>query len=69
MKLNKFVKELRKQEGLTQEDLSYKAGVGLRFVRELEAGKSTLMMNKVNDVLNLFGYKLGPVQLDEDDLL
>ena len=57
-KLSAFVKEKRKQFGLTQQDLSEKSGVGLRFVRELEQGKSTLRMDKVNQVLALFGAEL-----------
>lgn len=60
--LSHFVKERRKYLGLTQEDLSFKAGVGLRFVRELEQGKESLRMDKVNQVLRLFGHELGPVQ-------
>lgn len=56
-----FVKAKRKQFGLTQEELSLKSGVGLRFVRELEQGKETLRMDKVNQVLSLFGAELGPV--------
>ena len=59
--LSMQVKALRKQYGLTQEDLSAKAGVGLRFVRDLEQGKNTLRMDKVNAVLNLFGTELGVV--------
>ena len=49
--LSSFVKQMRKEYGLTQVDLSEKAGVGLRFVRELEQGKRTLRMDKVNQVL------------------
>jgi len=64
--LSNFVKEKRKSLGLTQEDLSFKAGVGLRFVRELEQGKETLKMDKVNQVLALFGYKLGPTYLETE---
>ncbi len=60
--LSQFVKERRKLLGLTQEDLSFKAGVGLRFIRELEQGKESLMMDKINQVLYLFGHQLGPVQ-------
>ncbi len=60
-KISRFVKERRKTLGLTQEDLAYKAGVGLRFVRELEQGKATLRMDKVNQVLHLFGHSLEPV--------
>lgn len=67
-KVQQFVKERRKAAGLTQEELSYKAGVGLRFVRELEQGKPTLQMDKVNQVLKLFGYELGPVPVDRNEL-
>lgn len=58
-----YVKEMRKKYHLTQTDLSEKAGVGLRFVRELEQGKPTLRMDKVNQVLNLFGTECGPVPM------
>lgn len=60
--LNKFVKKRRKSLKLTQKEMALKAGVGLRFVRELERGKSTLQMDKVNQVLNLFGFELGAVK-------
>ncbi len=60
--LSKFVKRKRKDLGLTQEDLSFKAGVGLRFVRDLEQGKKSLQMDKVNQILSLFGHELGPIQ-------
>ncbi len=63
-----FVKSMRKQHGLTQADVSEKAGVGLRFVRELEQGKKTLKMDKVNQILKLFGMQLGPVPLNRTDL-
>jgi y4mF family transcriptional regulator len=53
---------LRKQYHLTQEDLAEKAGVGLRFVRDLEQGKPTLRMDKVNQILELFGMELFPVK-------
>ena len=58
--LAKYVKEKRKEFGLTQVDLSQKAGVGLRFVRELEHGKETLRLDKVNQVLKLFGSQMLP---------
>ena len=63
MSVSEYVKEMRRQYSLTQTDLSEKAGVGLRFVRELEQGKQTLRMDKVNQVLNLFGAELAPVQI------
>lgn len=66
-KLSQFVKERRKTLGLTQKDLSFKAGVGLRFVRDLEQGKPSLQMNKVNDVLALFGCELGPIPIVRND--
>lgn len=62
--LSKYVKEMRKRYNLTQVDLSEKAGVGLRFVRELEQGKTTLRMDKVNQVLNLFGSEVGAVHME-----
>lgn len=55
-----FICRKRKSVGLTQRTLASKAGVGLRFVRELEQGKRTLRLDKVNQVLNLFGSKLIP---------
>lgn len=66
-KLSQFVKKRRKSLGLTQEDLAFKAGVGLRFVRDLEQGKHSLRMDKVNQVLSLFGHELGPIQSDRDE--
>jgi y4mF family transcriptional regulator len=59
--LSQFVKEMRKKYQLTQVDLSQKSGVGLRFVRELEQGKTTLRIDKVNQVLELFGAECQPV--------
>lgn len=64
-KLVTFVKRRRKQLGLTQVDLADRAGVGLRFIRELEQGKQTLRMDKVNQVLALFGHCLEPVSEDQ----
>jgi y4mF family transcriptional regulator len=53
-----FVKYQRNKLKMTQEELAEKAGVGLRFIRELEQGKETLRMDKVNQVLQLFGHTL-----------
>ena len=60
-----FVKNRRKKLGLTQQDLAYRAGVGLRFVRELEQGKRTLRLDKVNQLLALFGHIMSPVPLKD----
>lgn len=66
--LSAYVKQMRKQYDLTQVDLSEKAGVGLRFIRELEQGKQTLRMDKVNQVLILFGAELAPARMDKSKL-
>ena len=63
--LSTKLKSLRKEYGLTQEDLALKCGVGLNFVRQLEQGNPTLRMVKVNQVLAMFGYELAPVRTDE----
>jgi y4mF family transcriptional regulator len=62
MPIIQLVKQTRKELGLTQADLASKAGVGLRFIRDLEQGKKTLRMDKVNQVLSLLGYELGAVK-------
>ena len=67
MTLSEFVKQKRNNAKLTQPELAEKAGVGLRFLRDLEQGKSTLRMDKVNQILHLFGHELGPVRLDTSD--
>jgi y4mF family transcriptional regulator len=58
MELTKEIIEMRKAASLTQVELAKRAGVGLRFVRELEQGKPTVRLDKVNQVLALFGCEL-----------
>ena len=65
--LSRYVKMMRKQYNLTQMDLSEKSGVGLRFVRELEQGKQKLRLDKVNQILNLFGAEVGAVPMTKED--
>ena len=65
--LSTYVKEMRRQFGLTQVDLAAKSGVGLRFLRELEQGKETLRRDKVNQVLMLFGHEVGPVPIKREE--
>lgn len=60
MTIAEFVKSKRSSAKLTQPELAEKAGVGLRFIRDLEQGKSSLRMDKVNQVLQLFGHEVGP---------
>ena len=64
-----FIKERRRAMGLTQKDLADRAGVGLRFVRELEQGKTSLRLDKVNQVLALFGHRMEPIafRMEVDD--
>ena len=64
-----FLKERRKKLKLSQHELAEKAGVGLRFIRDMEQGKTTLRMDKVNQVLQLFGHELGPVSIKREKLL
>lgn len=58
--LIKFIKQRRRSMGLTQKDLADRAGVGLRFIRDLEQGKASLRLDKVNQVLTLFGHRMEP---------
>ena len=56
----KFIKEKRKEAGLTQEEFALRSGLGLRFVREREQGKETVRMDKVNHALAMFGMEAIP---------
>ncbi|MFI3265215.1 MAG: type II toxin-antitoxin system Y4mF family antitoxin [Rikenellaceae bacterium] len=67
MKLSEYVKEQRKLHNLTQVELSDKSGVGLRFVRDLEQGKQTLRLDKVNALLAMFGSEIGVVALEKEE--
>jgi len=64
-----FVKGRRKSIQLTQMELAEKAGVGLRFIRDLEQGKLSMRTDKINEVLRLFGYTLGAVEMDREKIL
>lgn len=55
MEIAEFVRQQRKRYKLTQRDLADRAGVGIRFIRELEGGKTTLRLDKVVVVLQFFG--------------
>ncbi len=59
-KIARFIKESRKAAGLTQEEFALRSGLGLRFVRELEQGKQTVRMDKVNAALAMFGMEAVP---------
>jgi y4mF family transcriptional regulator len=67
--LGEFVASQRKALGMTQEDLARLSGVSLQLVRDLEQGHRTgFNTNKVNQLLRLLGYQLGPVPLGRNDL-
>jgi len=56
-----FLKAERKRTGLTQKELAFRSGLGLRFIRDVEQGKESLRLDKLNQVLALFGHKAGPI--------
>ncbi len=58
--IGEFIKQNRKQLGLTQEEFAFRSGLGLRFVRELEQGKKTVRLDKVNQALAMFGMEAVP---------
>ena len=60
-----FIKTNRKEAGLTQEEFAIRSGLGLRFVRELEQGKETVRMDKVNEALAMFGMEAVPGRKDD----
>ena len=62
MELGKKIKILRKESNLTQEEFAKRVGVGLRFIRELEQGKRTVRLDKVNQVLDFLGYHIEVVR-------
>ncbi len=66
-KISIFVKQKRKEAGLTQVDFAMRSGLGLRFVRELEQGKETLRMDKVNQALAMFGMETVPGRIEVGD--
>ena len=71
MSINHTLKQLRKKARLTQVQLAERAGVGLRFYKELERGKPTVRLDKVKQVLDFFGYEItaGKSVRNPDDTL
>ena len=64
-RIGNYIKEERKNAGLTQEEFAMRAGLGLRFVRELEQGKETVRLDKVNQALAMFGKEAVPGEREE----
>ena len=60
--IGEFVKKQRKLNNLKQEDLALYAGVSTKFISQLENGKETLKLDKVNQVLAIFDCELGPIK-------
>ena len=60
-----YIKQERKRVGLTQEEFAIRSGLGLRFVRELEQGKETVRLDKVNQALAMFGKEAVPGQKED----
>ena len=65
--ISEFIKQNRKALGLTQEEFAIRAGLGLRFVRELEQGKETVRLDKVNQALRMFGMEAVPGKIRRED--
>ncbi|MBR4574443.1 MAG: helix-turn-helix transcriptional regulator [Lachnospiraceae bacterium] len=63
-----YIKTERKRAGLTQEEFALRSGLGLRFVRELEQGKETVRLDKVNQALAMFGMEAVPGEIDRGEL-
>ena len=64
-RIAEFIRENRKAAGLTQEEFALRSGLGLRFVRELEQGKATVRLDKVNQALYMFGMEAVPARIGE----
>ena len=64
-KIADFIKKNRREAGFTQEEFAMRSGLGLRFVRELEQGKETVRMDKVNAALAMFDMEAVPGRKDE----
>ena len=65
-KIAEFIKTNRKATGLTQKDFAMRSGLGLRFIRDLEQGKETVRMDKVNEALAMFGMEAVPGRKDKN---
>lgn len=66
-KIAEYIREQRKAKDLTQEEFAMRSGLGLRFVRELEKGKKTLRLDKVNQALEMFGMEAVPGRKERED--
>ena len=67
MKIGEYVKQERKRAGLTQEEFALRSGLGIHFIRDLEQGKETVRMDKVNQALAMFGMEAVPGRKERTD--
>ena len=67
-RISEYVKKERKKAGLTQVEFALRSGLGLRFVRELEQGKETVRLDKVNQALRMFGMEVVPGNIDRSEI-
>ena len=65
--IGEYVKRRRREAGLTQEEFALRSGLGLRFVRELEQGKETVRMDKVNQALSMLGMEAVPGKKERNE--
>ncbi|MGD1823558.1 MAG: helix-turn-helix transcriptional regulator [Pleomorphochaeta sp.] len=63
--IGEFIKKERKSKNLTQKEFAQISGLGLQFVRDLEQGKPTVRLDKVNQALYMFGYTAAPIKLKD----
>ena len=66
-KIGQYIKKQRKKMGMTQEVFALRSGLGLRFVRDLEQGKETVRMDKVNQALSMFGMEAVPGKKEREE--
>ena len=64
-RIGEYIKQERKKAGLTEEEFAMRSGLGLRFIRELEQGKETVRLDKVNQALAMFGKEAVPGEKEE----
>ena len=67
-KLSQFVRQKRKEMGLTQEEFSLRVGVGIAFFKRLETGDENLQYAKILQVLDYLGAEMVPRFKDKEDL-
>lgn len=65
--IGEYIRKNRKAAGLTQEEFAVRSGLGLRFIHDLESGKPTVRLDKVNQALAMFGAQAVPGRMERQD--